>query len=128
VPKTKAPTFSWANTTPAQQAKVLEYIGGDGHTIWNPDALKMDAADTTPIDYIIDAFTTEEKSDQSYKGSIFSSETGERQESMRGVYGLTVIRSLARHYGVTSTKFGRGSEARELTAGILEHLGKEQGA
>jgi len=114
----KRPTFSWANTTAADQAKVLDLIGGDGHTIWSPVALKNDGCSA----YIIDAFTTVEKSDNSYKGSIFSSETGERQESMTGLYGLTLIRSLARHYGVSSSKLGRGSEARELTAGIQRHL------
>lgn len=123
--KTKRPTFSWADTSVAQQTSLLDKIGGDGHTIWSADALKMDDPSLT---FIIDNFTTVEKSDGSWKGSITSSETGELVQELRGVYGLTVIRSLARHYGVTSGAFGRGTEARQLTAGILEHIGKEAGA
>ena len=119
MPKTaKRPTFSWANTTAADQAKLLDIIGGDGHTIWSAPALINDGVPA----YIIDTFTTVEKSAGSWKGSITSTETGDLVEELRGVYGLTVIRSLGRHYGVTSDKFGRGSEARELTDGIRRHL------
>jgi hypothetical protein len=124
MPKTKAPTFTWSNTTVADQQKLLDIIGGDGHTIWNAPALIEDGVPA----YIIDAFTTVEKSDGSWKGSITSTDTGNLVESLRGVYGLTVIRSLAAHYGEHSGKFGRGSEARELTEKIREHFGKEQGA
>ena len=122
---THKPVFSWHKTTVEQQRKLLEYIGGDGHTIWNADALKADAQDTVAIDYIVDAFTRTERSDGSYKGSLFDGQTGEYRDTLRGVYGLTVIRSLAAHYDVHSSKFGRGSEARELTEGILARIGKE---
>jgi len=119
MPKAKAPTFSWDNVTREQQLAVVEMFGDDGHSILNADAMRADS-DIPP--YVIDAFETVEKSDSSYKGSIFSSETGERMKELRGIYCLTVIRSLARHYGVRSSKFGRGSEARELTAGIRQQL------
>jgi hypothetical protein len=116
--KTKRPTFSWGNTTVADQTKLMDTIGGDGHTIWSAPALIEDGVPT----YIIDHFTTVEKSDGSWKGSITSTETGDLVEELRGVYGLTVIRSLAGYYSVYSHKFGRGSEARELTDGIRVHL------
>jgi hypothetical protein len=123
VPKTaKRPTFSWGNVSIEQQRAVVEMFGDDGHSILNADVLRTDS--DVP-DYVIDAFTTVEKSDGSLKGSIFT-DAGVVAE-LRGIYCLTVIRSLAAHYGVVSHKFGRGSEARELTAGILEHLGKEAG-
>jgi len=114
----KTPPFSWENTTPVEQSQVLYLVGGDGHTIFDPDALKAAGCSA----YIIDAFTTVEKSDGSYKGTIFDSRTGEPQKEMRGLYGLTLVRSLARYYGVESHKFGRGSEARELTEGITNAL------
>ena len=119
----KRAAFSWTNVSPEQQSKLLDVIGGDGHTIYSADALKeqIDA-------YVIDRFTTVEKSDGSWKGSITSSETGELVSELRGVYGLTVIRSLAAHYGVTSHAFGRGTEARQLTAGIRDHLASTQTA
>lgn len=110
------PVFTWNKTTVAQQATLLEYIGDDGHTVWSADGLIGDGVS----DYIIDAFTTVEKSDGTWKGTIFTDQGP--VDTLRGVYGLTVIRSLAAHYGVTSHKFGRGSEARELTAGIRQHL------
>jgi hypothetical protein len=116
---TRKPTFSWDNVTVEEQVKLLDDIGGDGHTIWSAEGLKEDGISA----YIVDAFTRVEKSDGSYKGSIFDSHTGELQKELRGVYGLSVIRSLAGHYGVTSHKFGRGSEARELTEGIRTKLG-----
>lgn len=124
----KRPTFSWANTTPVEQSQVLYHVGSDGHTIFDPDALKEAGCSA----YIIDAFTTVEKSDGSWKGSITDSRTGEMVKELRGLYGLTLVRSLARYYGVESHKFGRGSEARELTEGITNALivadgGKEAG-
>jgi hypothetical protein len=132
MPKSKAPTFSWDKTTVVEQSQVLYHVGGDGHTIFSADALKE--AGCSP--YIIDAFTTVEKSDGSWKGSITSSETGDLVQELRGVYGLTLVRSLARYYGITSHAFGRGTEARQLTEGITNALiaaddntaGKEQGA
>jgi len=109
-------TFSWSKVTPEQQAKLLEVIGGDGHTIWSADGLIEDGIDAS----IVAAFTRVEKSDSSYKGSIFTDQG--RVAELRGVYGLTVIRSLAAYYSETSGKFGRGSEARELTEKIRTHL------
>jgi len=117
-PRVRKPRFSWTQVSRDQQAKLLDVIGGDGHTIWSADALKADGLDAA----MIDAFTTVEKSDGSWKGSIFSSETGELQPELRGVYGLSVIRSLASHYLVTSAAFGRGTEARQLTQGIRERM------
>lgn len=117
----KRPPFSWDMVSPTDQVIVLNAFADDGHSIYNSDGLR---ADNLVAPSVLDEFTVIEKSDSSYKGSIFSSETGERVAEMRGIYGLTVLRSLARYYGVTSSKFGRGSEARELTAGIRAILEK----
>ena len=125
MPKTKKPTFSWDTVSQDEQILVLDMFGDDGHSILNADAMRAES--DIPI-AVIDAFETVEKSDGSYKGSIFSEQTGERLLELRGIYCLTVIRSLARHHGVTSHKFGRGSEARELTAGLRAILQKEAGA
>lgn len=118
--RSNPPAFTWSNVSLVDQAYLMDLIGGDGHTIYSAPALIEGGVPA----YVIDTFTQVERSDSSYKGSIFSTATGERQESMRGVYGLTVIRSLAAHYGMTSSKFGRGSEARELSEGIRVNLAK----
>lgn len=119
MPKTQKSTFSWDDISREQQLAVLEMFGDDGHSILNADALRADSDIPTAV---IDAFETVEKSDNSYKGSIFSPETGERLPELRGIYCLAVIRSLAHYHGVRSAKLGRGSEARELTAGIRQLL------
>jgi hypothetical protein len=121
----KRPPFSWDDVSRQDQLAVLEIFGDDGHSIYNADGLR---ADKVVAASVLDEFTVVEKSTSSYKGSIFSVETGERVAEMRGIYGLTVIRSLAHHYGVTSNKFGRGSEARELTDKLRAILEKEAGA
>jgi hypothetical protein len=129
MPKTaKRPTFSWANVSLADQTKLLDLIGGDGHTIWSATALIEDGVPA----YVIDTFTTVERSDGSHKGSIYPSDSLGLPgmpilAELRGVYGLTVIRSLASHHGVSSWKMGRGSEARDLTEQIRAKLEKEAG-
>lgn len=120
-PRAKRPApFSWDNVSLEDQVKVLDMFGDDGHSILNADTLRADSEIPTSV---IDAFERVEKSDSSYKGSIFSSETGERMSELKGIYCLTVIRSLAGYHGIRSSKFGRGSEARELTAGLRDKLG-----
>lgn len=120
--------FSWDKVSLKAQRELLDVIGDDGHTIWSADGLKEDGVDA----YIVDAFTRVERSDGSHKGSIYAPGASGLPgtpiiSELRGVYGLTVLRSLAAHYDVHSTKFGRGSEARDLTDGISIHL-KEAGA
>ena len=117
--KAKAPTFTWANVSPDDQRKVLDIIGYDGHTIWRAEAI----AEVNQS--VADAFTRTERSDGSWKGSITRSDTGQMVGELRGIYGLSVIRSLAGFYHEESHKFGRGSEARELTAKIYAHIGGE---
>jgi hypothetical protein len=119
MPKTQKSTFSWDDISREQQLAVLEIFGDDGHSILDADRLRVSSGLPASL---INAFETVEKSDNSYKGSIFSPETGERLPELRGIYCLAVIRSLAHYYGVRSAKFGRGSEARELTAGIRQLL------
>lgn len=114
MPKTRKPTFTWDQVSRLEQIQILDTIGGDGHTIWSADGLKEDGCSP----YVVDAFTTVEKSDGSWKGSITTANG--MVDELRGVYGLTLIRSLARHYGVTSHAFGRGTEARQLTQGIRD--------
>jgi hypothetical protein len=110
------PTFSWADTTADQQRLLLNLIGNDGHTIWSAPGLVEDGVPSA----IVDAFTHVERSGRDFKEMIFTD--GGAVRELRGVYGLTVIRSLARYHQVESDKFGRGSEARELTEKILARL------
>ncbi len=114
----KGPRFSWAEVPLADQAKLIEEIGFDGHTIWDADKLKESGLNARAIDQ----FTTVEKSDGSWKGSIFSTTTGELQAELRGVYGLSLIRSLATYHDIHSHAFGRGTEARQLSGDLQSRL------
>jgi len=108
----KTPKFSWADVPVTEQQAIIAEIGGDGHTIWDADKLKEAGLNAAAIDQ----FTKVERSDGSWKGSIFT-DNGLVAE-IRGVYGLTLIRSLATYYDITSHAFGRGTEARQLTEGL----------
>lgn len=123
MPRTTKPSFSWDAVSLEGQIAVLDMFGDDGHTILDADAIREKSAENGVPTSVIDRFTTVEKSDGSYKGSIFSTQTGETLAELRGIYCLSVIRSLAGYYGVTSHAFGRGTEARQLTAGIRDKLG-----
>ena len=118
-PRAKRPApFSWANVSLEDQVKVLDMFGDDGHSILNADAIRADS--DIPV-YVLDAFTTVEKSDRSSVKTMLFTDQGPVDE-LRGIYCLTVIWSLANYHGIHSSKFGRGSEARELTAGLRDRL------
>lgn len=116
-PRGKGPRFSWADVPLVDQQAILAEIGGDGHTLWDPQALKDAGLNAQAIDY----FTRVEKSDGSWKGSIWG-DNGQMIKEVRAVYGLSLIRSLAAFYGFESHAFGRGTEARQLTEQLAPRL------
>lgn len=108
--------FSWNDVSKDEMTKLLSVIGGDGHTIYNESyLLEHDVPNS-----VVNAFVTTYKSDGTLKGNI--EVNGAPVKSMKGVYGLSVLWSLASHFNVESDKMGRGFQARELTDGIRKAL------
>ena len=116
MPKTRKPAFSWDSVPMQDQVLLINALADDGHSVYDADSLNRDLGLRPEI---LAQFTHKQVSDGTWKGTTWSNETGQAIEPV-AVYGLDVLRSLAHHYGVTSTAFGRGTEARQLTAGLRE--------
>lgn len=92
---------------------LLNDIGDDGHTIWDPVVLKGFPQ------WFIDKHTKTYHSDGTGKGSITSE--GKLVDSLEGVYGLQVLASLCNQLNLETHSFhGRGSQAREYTRALRE--------
>jgi len=97
----------------------LEFIGGDGHTIFPMEHLvKMCHWPKETAEAVCHKYS----SDGSAKGSIFK-DNGEMLESCKGWYSLDVLYALASSLDV---KFegclGRGFQARAIDSAIREHF------
>lgn len=109
--------FSWTTIPVEDQRHLLSVIGGDGHTIWTARYLAEEGVNHA----IISAFSSHYKSNKrDFKQTI--TVNGLVVDEMEGIYGLTVLWSLANHHGVESDKMGRGSQAQELTQKIRAKL------
>ena len=95
---------------------LIETIGYDGHTIWNPDVLMCFPSE------IQKRFTQTYKSNKrSPKETIYSD--GQPVKEMTGVYGLTLLRGICSDLGLKyEDAMGRGTEARNATASIVAWL------
>ena len=101
--------------------KLVEEIGGDGHTIWNPSVLDGFPAEVRGR--FVRSFKSSKKDP---KGMIFVD--GQRVEELSGVYGLTLLRSICSDLGLKYEDcFGRGTEARRATTAIGEWLAEVDG-
>lgn len=110
----------WAAQLPKETIiKVLDVIGGDGHSLFSPAAF-IEAG--LPKN-IVKAFTDVIPSDmRNPKGMIFD-HNGRLLSHLKGVYGLHLLGALARSLGApTSSALGRGFEARQLDKNIRDHL------
>lgn len=97
----------------------LKENGGDGWTIWKTSAFTSMGFDKSilPIREI--------ESDTSSPKSTIYDRDGKVIPKVKGVYGLSFLRRLANELGEGSAGsmfFGRGSEARAITAAILPKL------
>lgn len=100
--------------TAAIVEKVLQAIGGDGHTIW-----KASAFDGIPVGLWARFLRRIESDPTSMKGELQDTE-GRPVEALEGVHGLMVLRAV---YGMVSDEvpkvkewpMGRGTEAQMLT-------------
>ena len=99
----------WESLTRDQQRQVLKVFGHDGHSIYPASYL---AEHGVPQE-VIEVFAETHESDGTLKGSI--ERGGVPVDSMAGVYGLTVLHSLAAYHHVTTDKMGRGFQASDLT-------------
>jgi len=97
-------------------ADLLEHIGYDGHTIWEPSILaKFPKA-------VQRRFVRVYRSDGTPKGSIFRD--GRVVKETMGVYGLNLLRGIASDLGLKydGNVFGRGTEARNISSALAEWL------
>jgi hypothetical protein len=98
--------------------KLVDKIGGDGHTIWKESVLKgFPKAIKDRFVYVIE-------SDGSYKGSIWNN--GKMVEKLKGVYGLTLLGGICNDLGLDyDSKLGRGFQAQSYTESIRNWLENE---
>jgi len=102
--------MDWTQIPVEEQKRLLELMGNDGHSIYGSEFLIKNNIPTS----IMLAFGEEIKSDLSSPSTTIY-RNNVPVESMRGVYGLRVLWSLASHYKITSSKMGRGFQAQDLT-------------
>lgn len=113
--------MDWNTLSMADIQTVLEVMGDDGHSIY-PDTYLRERHIN---ERVITAFDREWESHGGFKDQI--DVNGKPVPLFRGTYGLTVLRSLAAHFNVSSDKLGRGFEASDLTAKIKRKLTDKSG-
>lgn len=115
MPKTKG--FDWSALTETEHRKVLQIFANDGHTIYSPAYLLSHDCPQSVIDY----FGTTHSSDRADPKNTIT--VNDRiVDSLVGVYGLTVLHSLANHYHISTDKSGRGFQAQDLTHKLYDRL------
>jgi hypothetical protein len=112
------PAFTWADISTVQQRLVLGIIDGDGHTIWPATRLRDMGLD----ERIVVRFQRTYESDTSDPKTTIYDSSGAPIGGMHGVWGLSLLESLALYHHITSDKFGRGFRARDLTTQLKEKL------
>lgn len=89
---------------------------GDGHSIFGPQAY-LDAGMPKEL---VEAFGEKHTSDGSVKGTIFVD--GKAVRALTGVYGLTVVESIANALNLQTGSFmGRGFRAQAAFRAIKAH-------
>lgn len=96
-------------------------LNGDGHGIYYPHFYTELGF---PAEFI-EKITTTEKSDGTYKGTIFGPD-GNIVPEMIGVYSLYFHESIARMFEITDhdRMNGRGFRAQAVAAGMRKQFGK----
>ena len=106
-----------------QLRAAVDLIGGDGHTIFDPEAFVAKCGwqkeDIKP-------FITLYKSDLTdTKETIFTPDGVAKQ--LEGVYGLSMLKSCAGALNVEyEGALGRGFEARNITAALRKHWNSQK--
>ena len=93
----------------------------DGHTIFKVEAFTKLGVPQELVDRYAQWF---ESNTESYKETIFD-DHGKIIPKLKGVYGLDVIESINREFGLPAPdKFGRGFRADICRNQIKDHLGR----
>lgn len=91
----------------------------DGHTIFKPEAF---AEVGVPQD-LIDRCSSTYRSDFSDPKYIISGPDGNPVVEMQGIYGLDMLESMVRDFGLRcEAKLGRGFQARVYQEALHKHL------
>lgn len=106
----KKSMFSWSALTINEQKTVLSIFANDGHTIYSTGYLINNNCPTP----VIKQFSMRQVSDRADPKSTISI-NDQPVDEMYGVYGLSVLWSLAHYYNITTDKMGRGFQAQDLT-------------
>ena len=118
------PDMDWATRIDkAVILKVLERIHGDGHTLFKPEGFIEDGLPESTVKF----FTRVHATDLSSPQGFLMGNDGGMISHLEGIYGLELLRGIARSLGAkSSTAIGRGFAARELTDNIKEVYGGKQ--
>jgi hypothetical protein len=102
---------------------LVNAVGGDGHTIYNPMTLAIEA-DLAPDEAVLLGVHSKwHMSDGTPKGTI----NGDPDLRMYGLYTLDLLKAIACDLGVDyPNKYGRGTQAQAISAAILNHLNTEE--
>jgi hypothetical protein len=106
----------------AQLLRVLDLIGGDGHSIYNKCGL---AEELGVPDKMLDQYTRDYTSSTTDPKHMITKADGSLAEHMVGVYGLDMLKKIARQLDVEiPDMMGRGFLARALTSNLEAHVNK----
>ena len=105
--------------TKREAQRLIDYIGGDGHTIF--DAAKLIEGTDVPENKLACWIHTHESDTSSPKETIFAND-GTVVAEVRGIYGLNLVESIACALDCHSPMQGRGSMCRDLTVQINAKL------
>ena len=115
--KTYESLKEWAEAEPEALRKTVEQLGADGHTIWKDTAFPEVPENLLPVHTY--------ESEGTGKGEIRSTETGERLDELRGVYGLTFLGQLVNALDLRVRGFmGRGFQASAYYKALDGYLKK----
>jgi hypothetical protein len=113
---------SWLDAPLATVKAVVDEIGGDGHSTWDPQRFVELGVPQPLVDR---ETTTIVSSKKDHKYMLFDSE-GRRIAKQTCVYGLTVLEHIVWDLNIPAENsfMGRGFLARFLTERIYEYLEK----
>lgn len=109
--------------TKEQVLAALDFIDGDGHTIFKEESLIEKCGWSKEAARSV-CKVIESSKDGNPKGQIFSTDGRGIYSELYGWYCLDVLRWLARVFGVEWDRsiMGRGFEARAITEALRQHL------
>ncbi len=105
--------------TKREAQRLIDYIGGNGHGIFEL-AKVVEGADVPESK--LECWVHTYKSDTSSPKETIFAPDGSVMDELKGIYGLSLIESIASALGCHSPMEGRGSRCRDLTAQVRAKL------